>query len=313
MEKKVQFIRPKKADIDAAFNTPSSVHLANGAEAAFSKLYTYPGYRPIPTPASNDWLANHDEKGQLFSLFTKSTFTQVPTPQKNVIYICPLENSITEGFLQLLVDFCKLFYPGMDAKVLRTLNLDYAAKGHGPKIESRINDYTEKLQYNATQILDKLSLNVPKDAYCLMGCLNSDIYPRPEWNFVFGLANNASKTGVFSFARFAESFFDDSKKDDYDSLELKSLKVMVHEIGHTFNLRHCIYFLCTMNGSNHMEESSNRPLDFCPVCLKKIQFLLKFNVLDRFQKLQQFCAESKNKELQKLGQYYGNTIDYLHK
>lgn len=30
----------------------------------------------------------------------------------------------------------------------------------------------------------------------------SDIYPRPSWNYVFGLASLSEYVGVFSFARY---------------------------------------------------------------------------------------------------------------
>ena len=38
-------------------------------------------------------------------------------------------------------------------------------------------------------ILDKAIPLLPKDAYCLLVVTMYDIYPKPEWNFVFGLAD----------------------------------------------------------------------------------------------------------------------------
>lgn len=46
---------------------------------------------------------------------------------------------------------------------------------------------------------------------------------------------------------------------------------MAHEIGHMFGLRHCIYFSCLMSGSNHLEETNAKPIEFCPVCIRKLQ------------------------------------------
>ena len=45
----------------------------------------------------------------------------------------------------------------------------------------------------------------------MISILMSDIYPRDEWNFVFGLASLKDITGVFSFARYDENFFLEDK------------------------------------------------------------------------------------------------------
>ena len=43
-----------------------------------------------------------------------------------------------------------------------------------------------------------------------------------------------------------------------------------------------------MNGSNHLQESDRRPLHLCPVCLRKLQFSVGFDVVKRYQALAQF-------------------------
>jgi archaemetzincin len=55
-----------------------------------------------------------------------------------------------------------------------------------------------------------------------------------------------------------------------------------------FSLAHCIFFRCILNGSNHLQESDSRPLFLCPVCLRKLQFSIGFDVLDRYDKLFNF-------------------------
>ena len=55
-----------------------------------------------------------------------------------------------------------------------------------------------------------------------------------------------------------------------------------------FSLAHCVFFRCILNGSNHLQESDSRPLSLCPVCLRKIQFSIGFDVLDRYDKLFNF-------------------------
>lgn len=43
-----------------------------------------------------------------------------------------------------------------------------------------------------------------------------------------------------------------------------------------------------MNGSNHLQESDARPLSLCPVCLRKLQFSIGFDVVDRYRMLLDF-------------------------
>jgi archaemetzincin len=58
--------------------------------------------------------------------------------------------------------------------------------------------------------------------------------------------------------------------------------VLEHETGHMVGLAHCIYFNCLMNGSNHLAESDRRPLHLCPVCLRKLQWSIGFDVVARY-------------------------------
>ena len=65
-----------------------------------------------------------------------------------------------------------------------------------------------------------------------------------------------------------------------------SCNVMVHEIGHMFGLRHCIYYDCTMNGTMSSDESMRRrDATLCPICLKKLKSNIKFDCAERFKNL----------------------------
>ncbi len=56
-----------------------------------------------------------------------------------------------------------------------------------------------------------------------------------------------------------------------------------------FGLAHCTYFNCLMNGSNHLVEADRRPLHLCPVCLRKLQWSIGFDVLKRYSALEGIC------------------------
>ncbi|XP_077709825.1 archaemetzincin-2 isoform X2 [Canis aureus] len=135
-----------------------------------------------------------------------------------------------------------------------------------------------------------------------------DLYPRDSWNFVFGQASLTDGVGIFSFARYGSDFYSSRfegkvnklrrvSSSDYSVFEnyytpevtsvllLRSCKTLTHEIGHIFGLRHCQWLACLMQGSNHLEEADRRPLNLCPICLRKLQCAIGFNIIERYQAL----------------------------
>jgi len=94
--------------------------------------------------------------------------------------------------------------------------------------------------------------------------------------------------GVFSFRRYYDemsSIFKGSNDNLLKKVTKLDGKIMLHEVGHLFNLSHCIYFNCVMNGCNNYVENMNAWFEFCPICLRKICLNLKFDVLERFKGL----------------------------
>uniref|UniRef100_A0A8C3WXY1 Archaemetzincin-2 n=1 Tax=Catagonus wagneri TaxID=51154 RepID=A0A8C3WXY1_9CETA len=158
------------------------------------------------------------------------------------------------------------------------------------------------------QILKFLKKRKPKDAFCVVGITMIDLYPRDSWNFVFGQASLTDGVGIFSFARYGRDFYsshydgkvkklqkksssDYSVFDSYyvpevtSVLLLRSCKTLTHEIGHIFGLRHCQWLACLMQGSNHLEEADRRPLNLCPICLRKLQSAVGFSLKERYEAL----------------------------
>ena len=93
--------------------------------------------------------------------------------------------------------------------------------------------------------------------------LNKDIYSREDWNYVFGYANLKRRVGVFSFARYDPTFFSSSHSMSDEEVEeiiqFRGIKVMCHELGHMFGIKHCTYYKCIMNGSMSSEEALRKP------------------------------------------------------
>ena len=72
-----------------------------------------------------------------------------------------------------------------------------------------------------------------------------------DWNFVFGIARASDGVGVYSFARMDPEFPDHPLLSAENSILMlkRCCKVICHELGHLFGLKHCIYFWCLLNGA----------------------------------------------------------------
>lgn len=63
-----------------------------------------------------------------------------------------------------------------------------------------------------------------------------------------------------------------------------------------------------MNGSNHLEESSKKPLYLCVVCLRKLQSNIKFDILERYIRLREFYENQKDERVNKALEFIVNAI-----
>jgi archaemetzincin len=145
----------------------------------------------------------------------------------------------------------------------------------------------------STDVLRWSESRLPADAFCLLAVTMEDLYPDESWNFVFGQASLSNRTGVYSFARYVPGFLGQAGGDDQRSLMLlRSCKVLAHETGHMFGIKHCVFFHCLMNGSNHLDESDQQPVHLCPVCLRKLQSAVGFDVIKRYAQLQEFSNDA---------------------
>ncbi|XP_073890411.1 archaemetzincin-1 isoform X3 [Macaca fascicularis] len=62
-------------------------------------------------------------------------------------------------------------------------------------------------------------------------------------------------------------------------------KVTCHELCHLLGLGNCRWLRCLMQGALSLDEALRRPLDLCPICLRKLQHILGFRLIERYQRL----------------------------
>jgi archaemetzincin len=238
-------------------------------------------------PKDGDWLAEHKEAGQTFAEFKNSNPIK-PNGVRNKIYLQPL-GQFAEGqspSLDILKAYAEAFF-ALEANILPAIAIGKSTLSH------RRNPYTGNRQILTRDILILLKRNRLPDAFCTLAITMEDLYPHPSWNFVFGQASLRDRVGVFSFARYDPKFYGEDRTKDYQKLLLqRSCKVLVHETGHIFTVAHCIFFKCVMNGSNHLQESDARPQFLCPVCLRKLQHCIGFDVVERYRNLFHFYQQA---------------------
>ncbi len=240
-------------------------------------------FDPIPEPRPGDWLAEHPEKGQTFDDFSRIIPARPAEAQKR-IYLQPLGEFAEERSpsLTVLREYAETYFQ-MEVILLPPKDI------FGGPIRTRINPFINKLQVLTGDGLRLLKKGFPDDAYCLLGITMEDLYPDPFWNFVFGQVSLRHRIGIFSFARYDPVFYGKKRGRGYEQLLLRrSCKVLAHETAHMFFLKHCIFFRCVMNGSNHLDESDARPLNLCPVCMRKLQHVIGFDVRERYKGLRRF-------------------------
>ncbi|KAM6898017.1 LOW QUALITY PROTEIN: archaemetzincin-2 [Lycodopsis pacificus] len=205
--------------------------------------------------------------------------------------------AFSNGSMKVIRHSVETFFYGLSVKLLPAVTVPET------RCSFRVNSSSHNLQISLGDLLQFLWKRKPKDAFCIVGITMIGLYPKDSWNFVFREASLSMGMGVFSFARYDDNFYSQSyagrlkkrlqaKQGDYSphhqhaaAANLQDVSLQTHEIGHMFGIHHCQWLSCVMQGSNHLEESDRRPLDFCPICLRKLQVSVGFKISERYKAL----------------------------
>jgi archaemetzincin len=138
------------------------------------------------------------------------------------------------------------------------------------EIEAGINDLSqaynsERKQYFSSKLL--ASLRKTEQDERVVGIADIDLYV-PRLNFVFGEADIASGTAIVSLCRLGQEYYG-LAPDEKLFLE-RATKEIVHELGHTFGLGHCLNNQCVMHFSNSLADTDLKEAFFCNKCRPKI-------------------------------------------
>jgi archaemetzincin len=123
----------------------------------------------------------------------------------------------------------------------------------------------ERRQYLSSKLLDSLKKSEREER--VIGIADVDLYV-PRLNFVFGEADIISGTAIVSLCRLRPEYYG-LASDDALFLE-RATKEIVHELGHTFGLGHCLNNKCVMHFSNSLADTDVKEAHFCNKCRPKI-------------------------------------------
>lgn len=240
----------------------------------------------LDQPKDGEWLVDHPETGQSFKEYIHLKPLGA-TADRTKMYLAILSEMDTNQMNIALKarEYLSLFY-ACEIEII-TIPVDYSSI---PKQYFRYNE-KEEIQVLTDFFLKKLLVeNLPKDAFAMIGCTTYDIFPDPQWNYVFGQASLNNRVGVWSMRRLGNPT---EYPETADKAMLRNLKISSHETGHMLSMKHCINYDCIMNGSAQIYETDNKPVYLCPECLGKVNYNRNFQLQERFKNLTKFWTDNK--------------------
>ena len=125
----------------------------------------------------------------------------------------------------------------------------------------------ERGQYFSTQIIAQAIKEITGVNGNIVILTDVDLYI-PVLTFVFGEAQLSGNYSVVSVCRLHEEFY--SEKTDEALLKERTMKEILHELGHNFGLKHCLDWDCVMHSSTSIEEVDIKGNSFCKNCKSRI-------------------------------------------
>lgn len=115
-------------------------------------------------------------------------------------------------------------------------------------------------QCHSTPILETLALVSAPNTIKVLAITKIDLFI-PILTHVYGEAQLGGKACILSTYRFSEGFAPGA-----EIFRERVLKEAIHELGHTFNLRHCQDASCVMHYCRGVKEVDRKSREFCRYC-----------------------------------------------
>jgi archaemetzincin len=123
-------------------------------------------------------------------------------------------------------------------------------------------------QYNANQILRQVETELAVDSAKILGLFNVDLFI-PILTYIFGQAYLGGRSGIASMYRLDNERY--GMEADEQKLLERFIKEVIHELGHTFGLIHCLNPACVMRPSTYVEDIDQKKAHLCFNCRKQLE------------------------------------------
>ena len=133
-------------------------------------------------------------------------------------------------------------------------------------LDTRAAFLPARSQYFSAALLAQMHRIPLAPATRLLGITSLDLCV-PVLTFVFGEAQLGGPCAIVSIHRLRDEFY--GLPGDGDRLEERLLKEALHELGHTFGLRHCDNWACAMSSSHSVERLDYKTAEYCDTCTKR--------------------------------------------
>lgn len=115
--------------------------------------------------------------------------------------------------------------------------------------------HIERQQYHSSELLQRMQASAGPEHWRLVGITAVDLYI-PILKYVFGEAQMGGQCAIVSFHRLRQEFYGLERHDAL--LGQRLLKESVHELGHTFHLRHCQEYRCGLGPCRGVDRSAGK-------------------------------------------------------
>lgn len=156
----------------------------------------------------------------------------------------------------------------IDSELVEQISLEIRRMfGYETKVISLLKNVTFALdagrgQYHSTPILEELAKTAPPETLKVLAITDLDLFI-PILTHVYGEAQLGGKASIISTYRLKEGL---SAIGAAESYRYRMLKESVHELGHTFNLRHCKDHACIMHYCHSVKDVDRKSNQLCRYC-----------------------------------------------
>ncbi len=119
----------------------------------------------------------------------------------------------------------------------------------------------DRNQYHSTPVLERLESLAPKESIKVLGITTEDLFI-PILTHVYGEAQLGGKACIVSISRLVEN----TGANAFERGGNRIIKEAAHELGHTFDLKHCEDENCLMHYCRGLEDVDRKSRRFCRYC-----------------------------------------------